>query len=297
MKRFSIYILGVIIAILIAMLVLDVVYTKIYESSYPRTKFQYFRSLKDKKVDYIFIGSSRVENAIIPAVIKDKTGKTAVNLGFQAAKLGDIYTLLQLVKEYHIQYETILIQVDYIYNIKGGHSTIFEYEMMPFVRDNAITKQYSDSYGEHPMSNYYLPFYRYCSNDLKIGFREVFANVVRKKTNVIDQKGYVGRFGNSAELAGGLPTVLLNKNATLDSIHSFIKQNRMKVVFFIAPVCRNSKNQDFISKLKTKIPELKDFSRALNEDQLFIDCNHLNDSGARRFTEIFTEEVLMNKTK
>lgn len=275
------------------MLVLDVAYTKIYESSYPRTKFQYFRSLKDKKVDYIFIGSSRVENGIVPSIIEKKTSKSAVNLGFQAAKLGDIYTLLQLVKEYHIQYETILIQVDYIYNIKGGHSTIFEYEMMPFVRDNAITKQYSDSYGEHPMSNYYLPFYRYCSNDLKIGFREVFANVVRKKTNVIDQKGYVGRFGNSAELAGGLPTVLLKRNSTLDSIQSFIKQNRMKVVFYCAPFCRNNQNKEFTTKLATKIHGFRDFSTVITNDRMFVNCNHMNDDGARQFTEIFIEEVLM----
>jgi hypothetical protein len=297
MKKFSVYIVSGIVTILIVMLVLDVAYTKIYQSSYPRNKFQYFRSLKDKKVDYIFIGSSRVENGIIPAVIKDKTGKSAVNFGFQAARLADIYTLLLLVKEYNIRYETILIQVDYIYNFEAGHSNIFEYEMTPFIRENEITKNYSDMYSTHPMANFYLPFYRYCNNDLKLGFREVFANIVSKKTNVIEQKGYVARFGNSAELAGGLPKVLLNKNATLDNIQSFIKQNKMKVVFYFAPVCRNSKNQDFISKLKTKIPELKDFSRALNEDQLFIDCNHLNDSGAKRFTEIFTEEVLVNKTK
>lgn len=282
-------------AILAVMFVLDVVYTKIYETSFPRTKFQYLRSLKNKKVDYIFIGSSRVENGIVPSIIKQKTGKEAVNLGFQAAKLGDIYTLLQLVKEYHIQYETILIQVDYIYNFEGGHSNIFEYEMMPFIRENAITKNYSDVYVEHPIANYYLPFYRYCGNDLKIGFREIFANLAGKKTNVIFQKGYIARFGNSAILAGALPAVVLNKNATLDSMQSFIKQNKMKVVFYFAPVCRNSKNQDFISKLKIKIPEFKDFSRALNDDELFMDCNHLNDNGAQRFTEILAEEVLMQR--
>ncbi len=275
------------------MLVLDVAYTQIYESSYPRTKFQYFRSLKNKKVDYIFLGSSRVENGIIPSIIMDKTGKSAVNLGFQAVRLGDIYTILQLVKDYNIRYETILIQVDYIYNFEAGNSNIFEYEMTPFIRENAITKNYSDRYAMHPMANYHLPFYRYCSNDLKIGLREVFANILGKKTNVIAQKGYIARFGNSAELAGGLPATLLNRNATLDSIQSYIKQNKMKVVFYFAPICRYSKNQDFILKLKTKIPGLKDFSRALNEDKLFMDCNHLNDNGAKRFTEIFTEEVLM----
>ncbi|WP_310557734.1 hypothetical protein [Flavobacterium sp.] len=285
--------MGSIFTILIVMIVLDVTYTKIYESSFPRSKFQYLRSLGNKKVDYIFIGSSRVEYGIVPNIIEKKTGKSAVNLGFQAAKLGDIYTLLQLVKEYNIQYETIFIQVDYIYNIKDGHSNIFEYQMMPFIRDNGITKSYSDKYGVHSIANYYLPFFRYCSNDFKLGFREIFSNIVQKETNVILQKGYISRLGNATELTGALPKVLLDKNETLDSIQFFIKQNKMKVVFYCAPFCKNNQNKDFTAKLKFKIPGLQDFSQVLTDDQLFIDCNHLNDNGAKRFTEIFAEEVLM----
>lgn len=293
MKKFSSYIVGGVLVILVIMSVLDFVYTQIYENSYPRTKFQYLRSLKNKKVDFIFIGSSRVENGIVPSIVEQKTGKEAVNLGFQAAKLGDIYTILQLINEYNIRYEKILIQVDYIYNNEGGHSNIFEYEMIPFIRENAIIKSHYDTYGTNSVANYYVPFYRYCKNDLKIGFREILANIVSKKTNVIIQKGYVARFGNANELTGQLPSVILNKNATLESIQSFIKHNRMNIFFYCAPVCSNSKNLDFILKLKTKIPRLKDFSRVLDDETMFVDCNHLNDNGAKRFTKIFTEEVLM----
>lgn len=293
MKKFSTYIVTGLIAILIVMSVLDFVYTKIYETAYPRTKFQYFRSLKNQKVDYIFLGSSRVENGLIPSIVKQKTGKSAVNFGFQAAKLGDIYTLLQLVKEYNIQYETILIQVDYIYNIKAGHSNIFEFEMMPFVRDNAVTKQYSDIYTEHPIAIYYLPFYRYCGNDLKLGLREIFANVIHKKTNMIANDGYGAKFGTATEMNGALPAVILDKNLIMDSIQSFVKQNKMNVIFYCAPFCKNNQNQDYTAKLKARIPGFKDFSRVITEDRMFQNCNHLNDIGARRFTEIFTEEVLM----
>jgi hypothetical protein len=292
MEKFSRYIVGGIVAILIVMSLLDVGYTKIYETSYPRTKFQYLRSLKNKKIDYIFIGSSRVENGIVPSVIYDKTGKEAVNFGFQAAKLGDIYTLLQLIKEYNIRHEKILIQVDYIYNMEDGHSNIFEYEMMPFIRENGITKEYYDKFSTNPIANYYIPFYRYCDNDLKIGFREVFANVIHKKTNVIPNRGYGAIYGNSTELEGSLPNVILDRNPILDSIQTFLKQNNMKGVFFCAPFCKNNKNKNFTSKLKTKIPGLKDFSRVINDDKMFVNCNHLNDSGARRFTEILTEQLL-----
>ena len=294
MKQFCKYIVSSIAAVLIVMMVLDLLYTKTYEKGYPRTKFQYLRSLKNKKVDYIFIGSSRVESGIVPSIVKQKTGKEAVNLGFQAAKLADIYTLLQLVKEYNIRYETILIQVDYIYNIESGHSNIFEFEMMPFVRENAVTKEYSDSYSEYPMANYYIPFYRYCNNDLKLGFRELFANIIHKKNNVTKDYGYGAKYGNESKLEGALPALILDKNAELDSIQSFVKQNKMRVIFYCAPFCKNNKNQDFTSKLKEKIQGFRDFSQVINDDTMFQNCNHLNDSGARRFTEIFTEQLLMN---
>lgn len=293
MKKFSKYIIGGIVAILITMLVLDVVYTKIYETSYPRTKFQYLRSLKNKKVDYIFIGSSRVENGIVPSVIKDKTGKSAVNFGFQAAKLGDIYTLLQLIKEYNIHYKKILIQVDYIYNIVDGHSNIFQYEMTPFIRENEVTKQYSDAYATNPVANYYVPFYRYCDNDLKLGFREIFANIVHKKTTIISSKGYGAKEGNATELKGSLPGTIIDKNVILDNIQAFVKQNNMNVVFYCAPFCKYNGNQNFTTKLKARIPGFVDFSKVLQDDKMFLDCNHLNDSGAKRFTEILTEELLM----
>jgi len=293
MKQFSKYILGGVIAILIVMSVLDFAYTKVYETSFPRSKFQYLRSLKNQKVDFIFIGSSRVENGIVPSIIEDRTGKKAVNFGFQAAKLGDIYTLLQLIKEYNIQYETILIQVDYIYNIPEGHSNIFEFEMMPFIRDNAITKQYSDQYSEHPIANYYVPFYRYCGNDLKIGFREIFANLVHKKTNIIPSKGYGAIYGTSSALKGSLPDVILDKNEIANRIQSLVKQNKMKVVFYCAPFCKYNQNKDFITKLKTKIPVLVDFSQVLKDDTMFLNCNHVNDTGAKRFTEIITERLLL----
>jgi hypothetical protein len=297
MKKFSTYIVGGIVVMLIVMSVLDAVYTTIYETAYPRTKFQYLRSLKDKKVDYLFLGSSRVESGIVPSIIYNKTNKTAANLGFQAAKPGDIYTILQLITAYNIRYEKIFIQVDYIYNIVDGNSNIFEYEMIPFVRENAITKQYSDQYAANPIANYYIPFYRYCNNDVKIGFRDLIANVIHKKNNVTMDGGYGANYGIATKLEAELPDTILETNAIIDNIQSFSKQNKMEVVFYCAPFCKNNRNKDFTTKLKAKIPGFKDFSGAINEDRLFFNCNHLNDSGARRFTEIFTEEVLMNNAK
>jgi hypothetical protein len=165
--------------------------------------------------------------------------------------------------------------------------------MTPFIRENAITKAYSDAYSANPIANYYVPFYRYGTNDLKIGLREVFANIVHKKTSVIVQNGYGARYGNSTELKGSLPDTILDKNVIFDSIQSFVKHNKMQVVFYCAPFCKYNGNQNFTSKLKARIPGLVDFSRAIDDDDMFLDCNHLNDTGAKQFTEIITEKLLM----
>ena len=296
MKKFGKYIIGGALAILITMLVLDFLYTKIYETSFPRTKFQYLRSFKNKNIDYIFIGSSRVESGIIPSIIKEKTGKTALNLGFQAARLSDIYTIVQLISEFKIKCQRIFIQVDYIYNM-NGHSSIFKTQLMPFVRETKILKMYNERYSENTILNYYIPFYRYCDNDLKIGFREIFASLVHKETNIIENNGYVGLYGNSTMMGGSLPNTILKSNSILDSIKVFVRRNNMDVVFYCAPFCKDMQNQHYLLKLKSKIPGLLDFSKVIKEDTQFMNCNHLNDSGAKQFTENFIQQVLIRNEK
>ena len=78
-----------------------------------------------------------------------------------------------------------------------------------------------------------------------------------------------------------------------ENIQSFSKQNNMDIVFYCAPFCKNNRNHNFTSKLKKKILKLQDFSQVIDDDLMFVNCNHLNDSGAKRFTEILTQELLI----
>lgn len=296
MKKFIIQIIGILSIIIILLLAFDFAYTSVYNNANPRTKFQYLRSLKNSKVNYIFLGSSRVENGIDPFVVENNTQKKCVNLGYEAAKLGDIYTVLQLLKWYNIASDTVFIQVDYIYDIKG-HSINLPYEMAPFIKENQITKDYLIDYvGEDP-STYYIPFVRYCASDQKIGFRDVFANVIGKKTAVVANKGYSPLRKNDGKHRKhlALPTSIASHNPYYEKIKKYGAANNLKIVFFCAPFCKHTKNLDYIKKLKTKIPDLHDFSNAIEEDSLFVDCFHLNEMGSRKFTEIVVEKIINNK--
>lgn len=294
MKKFIIHTIGILITFLIVSTLLDFTYTTVYENSIPRTKFQYLRSLKNTKVDYIFLGSSRVENGIDPFIIISKTQKKCINLGYEAAKLGDIYTVLQLLKSYSIATDTVFIQVDYIFDIKGK-SINLPYEMTPFIRDNKVTKDYLLDYVGKDPSVYYVPFTRYLRSDQKIGFREFLANLVGSKTAVAEQKGYSPLAGQANESINknhySLPASIASHSLYYEKIKKFGTENNIKIVFFCAPFCRHVKNLDYVKKLKTKIPDLYDFSTAIQEDSLFVNCFHLNELGATEFTEIFAEKL------
>ena len=296
MKKFIILIIVTMFTVLIVSLAFDLVYTHIYKNSNPRSKFQYLRSLKDTKINYIFLGSSRVDNGIVSSIIENNTNKSCVNFGHQASKMGDIYYMLKLLKEYNISSDYIFIQIDYIFDIKG-YSINLPYEMSPFIRDNSVTKEYMIDYVGQDQSNYYVPFFRYCSQSAKIGFREVVSNVFKMKTTVQKYKGFSPMQGveNQKSNHRVLPETISKSNVYFDKIKNYCKKNNINAVFYCAPFCKHTINLDYVSKLKKKITELYDFSNAINDDKMFVNCYHLNEEGAEKFTEIFASKIILSK--
>lgn len=292
MKKFLIHISGIVLIVFALLSGLDFLYTSIYNEANPRTKYQYLKSLKNSKVNYIFLGSSRVDNGIVPEVIETATNKKAINLGFQGSKIGDIYTVLKLIQVYNITYDVVFIEIDYNFN-DTGHSINLPYEMAPFFKDNEITKEYLIDYvGKSKL--YYLPFIRYCLNDTKIGFREVFANLIHKKTTVKKTKGYSALEGleNQKESHRTLPEFIAARNQYYEKINQLGIDHKLKIVFFCAPFCKHTRNLDYIKKLKTKIPDLYDFSSEIKDDKMFVNCYHLNDEGAHYFSELLGNKIV-----
>lgn len=271
------------------MAILDFIYTKVYEKSQPRTKFQFLKSLENKKADYVFLGSSRVENGIAPYVIERNTGKVAINLGFQDSKFTDIFTVLQLLKTYNITFEKVFIQADFIFNT-DGNSKFLEYQMIPFIQENTVIQKHLSAHPDY-WAIKHIPFYRYCIYDSKLGFREFYANLIGKQTKIVKQKGFSPLYGSSFVKPEVLPTFLNDRNVIYDSIRKYCDNNKIEVIFYCAPFNKYTKNLDYIQKLKTKIPDLKDYSESINDDNLFRDNSHLNQRGAEFFTKILLKDL------
>jgi hypothetical protein len=275
------------------MVSMDIIYSYAFKNGIPRNKISYILSLENKKIDYIFLGSSRVDNFIDSEIIANKTGKKAINLGIQGGKLDDYYLILQLLNKQNIKSEIVFIQVDYIFNMQGS-SKFIKSSLMPFMDDLLISRYVEERDGDY-FNLKHIPFYRYLVYDYKLGFREFFNTAIHKKSKTDFKNGYFPKYGSSGEpLKSSLPGRVADNNQTFDAINEFAKENRIKVVYFMAPYCANTSNLEFSIKLKEKIPALLNYSAIYSNDDYFFNCNHLNDTGAKVFSEFFADQILDN---
>jgi hypothetical protein len=294
MKRFLKKCIVLFIGIAVALYLLDMLYTAIYKNSFPRNKTQFILSLKEgEKLEYVFLGSSRVENSIVSTEIEKLTGKRTINLGTQGARLDDMNIFLRLLIDKKIKIEKLFVQIDYIFNHESS-SDIVRSQALPYIRNNKVIKGYLKRVDSTYIKNYYIPFYRYATNDYRLGIREFFASSVNKKSKVDFDDGFVPLFGVMSKNdlgAAELPKSILKFNKSIIEIDSLCQVNNIKVIYFCAPFCSRLKTNDYLVKLKDKLPNFKDFSSSVPNDSLFQNCSHLNKNGAEFFTKIIVNSL------
>ena len=293
MKKFVKYILKIIILLLISTYSLDYIYTKTYSDCIPRSKFQYLRLQKNKSFDYIFLGSSRVENTVVSNLIEEKTGKRTINLALQGSNLSDLYFIQKLLKTYKIKFKKIFIQLDGAFYAPNDFSVIVNYESAPFINENnEITSFFKLSNKQQFWQCKNIPFYRYIYFSSNLGFREFLACLVSvEKHQFSKDKGYVPLQNSfkKTKLDFDKP---INKNCFLDSIVNFNKNNKINCAFFTSPYRINSKIElNKLNQLVSKFPISNNFSTSLQNDNYYQDNYHLNHTGALIFTSILIEKL------
>lgn len=292
MKTFIKYILKIVVILIISAYALDFMFTYVFQNSQPYTKSQYIHTLKNQKFDYIFIGSSRVENSVIPEIIEQKTNKKTLNLGMSALKLKDMCFLLKLLKEYNITYNKIFIQVDYSYNNEGDFSKFFSSELLPY---SNTSNEEMDNYLAETNTNYFflknVPFLKYSNSEQLIGFRKIFLSSLKRTTIFNKNKGYKAIFGSSTYEIQKMPNFIIESNKYQVEINNFAKKEKLNIHYFSTPVSLNTSNLDFFDKLKKNIPSLTNFHNVITEEKYFSDNCHLNNDGAIAFTNILIEKL------
>ncbi|SEP54917.1 hypothetical protein [Flavobacterium urocaniciphilum] len=264
---------------------LDFGFTYVYRNSSPQNKVQYISSLKNQKLDYIFIGSSRVENSVIPEIIEEKTKKRTINLGVQGATIKDLVFITKLLNDLNISYKKVFFQLDYKINDVDQYSKKFQTELYPFIGINELIDNYVFDNNLNKFELKYLPFYKYNIASQNLGFRNIMLTVLKIKKTVHKSQGYMPLNGSEKMTFEILPKYNSNNKYLTELLKT------KKASFFSCPLFSTISKNNYFDDLKNTITDFKDLSSSVVKKELFKDSYHLNNDGAIVFTNILIDKL------
>ncbi|WP_396175617.1 hypothetical protein [Flavobacterium sp.] len=292
MKKFGSYIGYFFMLVIASLYLVDFLYTEAYKRGIPRNKARYTLLLKNQTFDYVFMGSSRVENSISTQEIERITQKRAINLGTQGADFDDVYLFLKLLVANNNNLKNVFVQIDGSY-VNQIDSQILKSQLIPYVSSNDVLEEHMKLNEKDFYKLKYIPFYKYAKSDYSVGFREVFMTLLQKKSNIAFDDGFVPLDGYmNSDSSARFPNTIKQNNKAVDEISKLCQGNKINLLFFCAPYCSNVENKHFTKLLENKLPNFKDYSGSFTNDSLFRDCSHLNEKGALKFTALFAQENL-----
>lgn len=289
MKRFVIYIIKIFLAIVISAVILDLLYTFVFLQAKERNKIGSIYNTKNKNFDVIFIGSSRANNHFVAGLF-EKKGLKSFNYGMSGSRLEESVLMLKLMLERNYTLKNIIVEIDL--NISSnGFSEGTRARFMPFLHHSEVIKTHYENRIPEFNSLYYVPFYRYIHYEAKIGFREMFFSMINKKSNDLDNYGYYPLFSQTNDMKYDLSSREPKRNWAYEEMKEICKKNKINLIAITTPICQNTTNFNYFNQIKEIYPEVHNFEYVIQDDRYFSSCGHLNDEGAKRFTQYILNEL------
>ncbi|MBJ2126419.1 hypothetical protein JC605_19080 [Flavobacterium sp. IB48] len=286
-RQFLLYLLKILVLVFVLAFILDQAYSFIFLQSNKRDKIGLIYNSKPKEYDVVILGSSRANNHFVTQMFEERGLKT-YNFGMPGSKLFESDLVLKLLLEKKNKIKNVIIDVDITLRSeeKKSEGTILKF--LPFLhRSPAIKKHYESL--ENFNSLYYIPFYRYLKYDAKIGFRQMFFYILDKKAKDVQYGGYEPKFENE-ELHFEDFTFPPQKNKYYEEIKRICKLNNIRLIPVMTPICSKLIGKDYFQKVNLLYPEIYNYEDRVDDDKNFSSCAHMNDAGAKKFTEIILED-------
>jgi len=280
MQTFVKHILKIVFLLILSASLLDFIYTKVYETSKERNKVQAIINGNTGNFDVVVLGSSRTNNHIVTSeFIKDHI--KAFNYGMSGSSLEESALLLQLMLEKNWNIKNVLLEVDLNVNSESysdGTRALF----MPYFRNEIISNYYQNI--ENFNSFYFIPFYRYVTYETKIGVREVFFSILKRKSNALQNGGFYPLTNVGKNMKYDLSKYTPKANKNYKKIKDLCRMHKINLIVFTTPMCKNTVNRNYFKELKKKYPEIHNFEDVVTDDEYFSSCGHMNVAGATLFT-------------
>lgn len=293
MTKFITLVAKILFTILVLLVVLDWAYTTVYLKNSDRGKIQHIFNSKARNYDVVILGSSRANNHFVPELFEKKGLKT-FNYGMSGAHLFEASLMLKLMAERNYKIKTVILEADLgLCNEKESEAIAAKF--LPYIHHSEIIAAHFsklDVFNEL----YYIPFYRYIDFDALIGFREMYNTATKKPTNILDNLGYHPLGHKPGNMKNDIRALKPIRNKYYDEIKQICRQNHYNLITVMTPMCANVKGLDYFEKANQIYPEIYNLENVVEGDQYFSSCGHLNDAGARLFTEVIIERFFRNST-
>ncbi len=288
MKQFLRLLVFIVVAVLFLAVVLDWGYTTIFQQSSNRGKIEYVYHANPQQYDVVFLGSSRANNHFVAPMFENKGIKT-FNYGMSASHLFEASLLLKLMVERKFVIKKLILETDMNLANETRDAGISA-QFLPYLHDSEIIKDHFSAEQDF-WKLYYIPFYRYLAFDAKIGFREMNRSWRQVPTNYLDNLGYHPLGGKKkGNMKNDIRKMQPLDNRYYKEIKAICKANNIKLIALMTPMCSNVKGLDYFDRVKSKYPEIHNYENAVEGDEYFSSCGHLNDEGARKFTAIILKD-------
>ena len=288
MQKFIRLIVFVLVTVLLLAVVLDWVYTTVFQHSSTRGKIEYVYHARPQQYDVVFLGSSRANNHFV-APLFEKKGIKTFNYGMSASHLFEASLLLKLMVERHFVIKNLILETDMNLANETRDAGISA-QFLPYLHDSKIIKDHFAQEADF-WKLYYIPFYRYVAFDAKIGFREMNRSWRGVPTNYLENLGYHPLSGKKkGNMKNDIRALNPLDNKYYKEIKAICKAHHIQLIALMTPMCSNVKGMDYFDKVQFKYPEIYNYENAVEGDQYFSSCGHLNDVGARKFTSIILKD-------
>ncbi|MGK0184249.1 MAG: hypothetical protein ACI9R3_000015 [Verrucomicrobiales bacterium] len=291
MGRFLRYVTAVGLVTIVVLCVLDWGMTLAHKRAKNRGVFARLRHNPEMHMDYVVIGSSRVACHIDPLLILSETGQSGVNLGRLGCGSDEALLLTKLFFKNGNRAKRLFYQVDFSWEETDPQPKPMA-AAMPFIREPLFRDHYREWSGFARL--YYLPFFRYARFSPEIGFRESLMAIVKDSSSFDQDRGFSPVDSSFRGSETFKVTLKSPANPKIDAIIALCQKHDCPPEFFTAPFLE-IEGSDFESFLTPKLPDYRDFSKALPDKQWFRDAGHLNRAGAEKFTEIFIENYFKSE--
>jgi hypothetical protein len=241
-----------------------------------------------QQYDVVFLGSSRANNHFVAPMFENKGIKT-FNYGMSASHLFEASLLLKLMVERKFVIKKLILETDMNLANETRDAGISA-QFLPYLHDSEIIRNHF-SHETDFWKLYYIPFYRYLAFDAKIGFREMNRSWRQVPTNYLDNLGYHPLGGKKkGNMKNDIRKMQPLDNRYYKEIKAICKANNIELIALMTPMCSNVKGLDYFDRVKSKYPEIHNYENAVEGDEYFSSCGHLNDEGARKFTAIILKD-------